>query len=99
MFITSVCYKCDVEGAKIPSLKLTVVLSKTMLPWLDFTNNSKLGIKEILNNRGSYLSLKNQDHLKKVMANLIACKSSIDFIKDVYERVDKSAFCSSKHMF
>lgn len=58
-----------------------------------------MGIEEIPNNRGSYLSLKNQEDLKKVMSNLLAWKSSIDSMKDMYAKVDKSAFCSSKRMF
>ena len=69
------------------SVELLVALSEAVFPWL----GSAVRNKEVLSNTGSYLPL--AEDLKKVILNLIARKHSIDFIKDKYRKVDKSAFC------
>lgn len=65
---------------------LLVALSEAAFPWL----GSAVGNKKVLSNTGSYLPL--AEDLRKVILNLIAWKGSIDFIKDKYREVDKSAF-------
>lgn len=74
------------EDAELLSVELLVALSEAAFPWL----GSAVGNKEVLSNMGSYLPL--AEDLRKVILNLIARKGSIDFIKDKYREVDKSAF-------